>query len=54
MGGYGKILPVTGIAALSIGGASIEYPVIAAIGGVAVIAGFLVLRLVRPARNPRA
>lgn len=52
MGIYGK-LPVTGMALLTVGGTQITTPWIALAGGAAVITGFLLLRLVRPARSPR-
>lgn len=53
MGYGGKTLPVTG-AVLALGGTSVTYPMVAAIGAVLVVGGFLIVRFIRPARNPRA
>jgi hypothetical protein len=46
-------LPRTGLAILTIGGASLTYPVIAGIGAGIVLAGFALMRLARPARIDR-
>lgn len=51
MGNYGTKLPVTGMGVLSVGGVSAGLPVwIAGLGMVLVIGGFLVHRMVRPAK----
>lgn len=50
MGGYGPKLPVTGMALLTVGGMQLTTPWMAAVGGAVVISGFLMLRLIRPAR----
>lgn len=54
MGSYGKMLPVTGSVMLGVGGTAIANPWYAAAGAGLVVLGFLVVRIVRPARNPRA
>lgn len=51
MGQYGKGLPVTGLAVLTIGGTQITAPWIALGGAAAIVAGFLLMRLVRPLRT---
>ncbi len=51
MGSYGN-LPVTG-AALTIGGVSFTYPWVAAAAAATVVAGFLILRFVKPAKSHR-
>lgn len=51
MGHYGKGLPVTGLAVLTIGGAQITTPWLALAGGAVVVAGFLLMRLVRPLKT---
>lgn len=51
MGQYGRGLPLTGMGVLTVGGFSAGVPVwIAGIGMVLVVGGFLLHRLVRPAK----
>lgn len=49
VGNYGRTLPATG--GLVIGGAAIGYPWIAAAAAALVVAGFLLLRFVKPAQT---
>lgn len=51
--GYGKGLPVTGGAMLTLGGVGIKYPYLAVGLALVVVGGFLALRLARPAKSHR-
>lgn len=49
--GYGKGLPVTGAAMLSVGGVGIKYPYVAVGLALMLVGAFLVLRFARPAKS---